>query len=141
MTGKSSYELIDHTADFGMQVYASSVKDLFQHAALALMDQLLEAAKPCEQQTQQLSVAGSDWPDLMVNWLREILFLWDGNERLVRSVQIENIVHNKLDAQVQTEAFSPQHHVIKTEIKAVTYHQIQVVDRGHQWEAKIIFDI
>jgi len=141
VTPKPSYKLIDHTADFGMHVCAPSVKELFQHAALALMDQLVEAAKPCERQTRQLSVEGSDWPDLMVNWLREILFLWDGKERLVRSVKIEALTDNKLNAEVQTEAFSPQHHVIKTEIKAVTYHQIQVVDRGHQWEAMIIFDI
>ena len=141
MTTKSSYELIDHTADFGILVHGSRVEDLFHHAALALMDQLVEAATPCERQTRQLLVEGSDWPDLMVNWLREILFLWVGEERLVRSVQIEALTSNKLSAQVQTEVYASQYHVIKTEIKAVTYHQIQVADRGHRWEARIIFDI
>ena len=141
MTSKFSYELIDHTADFGIRVSGPSAIELFHNAALALMDQLVEAAKPCERLTRQLRVEGDDWPDLMVNWLREILYLWVGEERLVRSVQIETLSDGKLSARVETEMFSPHHHVIKTEIKAVTYHQIQVADVGHRWEAMIIFDI
>ena len=141
MTSKPQYETIDHTADFGVRVSGSNAKDLFHNAAMALMDQLLEADQSMQQQVHQIRIEGDDWPDLMVNWLREILFLWVGEELLVRSVQIETLADNKLSAQVQTEVFSPQHHVIKTEIKAVTYHQIQVADVGHQWEATIIFDI
>ncbi len=141
MNHKISYELIDHTADFGIRVSGSDAKDLFHNAAMALMDQLLEADTSMQQQPRQIRVEGDDWPDLMVNWLREILFLWVGEELLVRSVHIEALVDNKLISQVHTEMFSPQYHVIKTEIKAVTYHQIQVADVGHQWEATIIFDI
>lgn len=141
MASKPSYELIDHTADFGIRVYGPTAKDLFHNAALALMDHLMEATKPRERLTRQLRLEGDDWPDLMVNWLREILYLWVGEELLVRSVQIETLSDGKLSARVEVEVFSPQHHVIKTEIKAVTYHQIQVADVGHQWEARIIFDI
>ena len=141
MKPKIPYELIDHTADFGIRVSASNAKNLFHNAAMALMDQLLEADTSIQQQTRQIRIEGNDWPDLMVNWLREILFLWVGEELLVRSVQIEALTDSKLSAQVKTEMFSPQHHVIKTEIKAVTYHQIQVADLDHQWEATIIFDI
>jgi len=141
MAPNPSYELIDHTADFGIRVCGSSAKDLFHNAALALMDQLVEAVAPRERQTRQLKIAGNDWPDLMVNWLREILYLWAGEEMLVRAIQIEALTPSRLSAQLDAEVFSPQHHIIRTEIKAVTYHQIQVVDRGHCWEARIIFDI
>ena len=141
MTPKPKYELIDHTADFGIRVWGNSVINLFQNAAMALMDQLLEAGLSMEQQARQIKVEGDDLPDLMVNWLREILFLWVGEELLVRSVHIEALADSKLSARVQTEVFSPQHHVIKTEIKAVTYHQIQVAAVGRQWEARIILDI
>ncbi len=141
MTPDPSYQLIDHTADFGIRVFGHSLEDLFRNAALALMDQLLVSAKPCERQTRQLCVEGRDRPDVMVNWLREILYLWVDDDLLVRSVQVESVGETHLSARVQTEVFSPQQHVIKTEIKAVTYHQIQVTDRGHQWEARIIFDI
>jgi len=141
MTSKLQYELIDHTADFGIRVCGNSAEDLFHNAAMAFMDQLVEASRPIEQQTRQLRVEGYDYPDLMVNWLREIHFLWVGEELLVRSVLIEFLGDNNLSARVWVEAFSPQVHVIKTEIKAVTYHQIQVADVGQQWEARIIFDI
>ena len=141
MAPKPSYELIDHTADFGIRVFGHSAKGLFRNAALALMDQLVETAKPGDRQTRELSVEGRDWPDLMINWLREILYLWAGEELLVRTIQIEALFENKLIARLQTEVFSPQHHVIKNEIKAVTYHQIEVTDLDHRWEARVIFDI
>lgn len=105
MSSKPSYELIDHTADFGMKVCGSSVKDLFHNAALALMDQLVEESKPRDYQTRHITVAGDDWPDLMVNWLREILYLWAGEEMLVRSVQIKALSASKLSALVDAEGF------------------------------------
>ena len=141
MNSKTTYELIDHTADFGIQVFGHSAKNLFQNAALALMDQLLDSGRPCERQTHKLIVEGRDWPDLMVNWLREILYLWDGENQLTQAVQIDTIAETELTAFVETELYSRQNHAIKTEIKAVTYHQIQVSDMGDRWEARIIFDI
>ena len=141
MTQKPPYELIDHTADFGLQVFGQGARELFHNAALALMDLLTDTAPPRGRQVRRISVAGRDWPDLMVNWLREILYLWAGEELLVRSIRIDAIGATRLSAQVETELFSPQHHVIKTEIKAVTYHQIRVSNKDDRWEARVIFDI
>ncbi len=76
----------------------------------------------------------------MVNWLREILYLWAGEAILVQSVQIESISENHLSAHLLVDPFSLDRHTLKSEIKAVTYHQIQVFDTGSRWESKVIFD-
>jgi SHS2 domain-containing protein len=77
----------------------------------------------------------------MVNWLREVLYLWNGKELLVKKASILSLSETKLTATIECDSFNPDRHVIKTEIKAVTYHQIQVTSSPHGWEAKIIFDI
>ena len=77
----------------------------------------------------------------MVNWLREILYLWVGEERFAQSIQIESIVEKRLTAQLWVDPFSSERHTLRSEIKAVTYHQVQVFENGNRWEAKIIFDI
>ena len=141
MVKRPPYKLIDHTADMGMHVFGLTAKDLFQNAAMALMDQLVESAGLHARQDRQIIITGNDWPDLMINWLREILYLWVGKALLVHSIQIESIAENNLSAFVRVDPFSTQRHVLKTEIKAVTYHQAQVLDTGSQWEAKVIFDI
>jgi len=135
------YKLIDHTADFGIQVFGKDGKELFSNAALALFDLLTDVAALKGESRRRITVTGSDWPDLMVNWLRELLYLWSGNEILVKKAAIHSISENRLSATVFYEPFNPDQHVVKMEIKAVTYHQIRVTSGPAGWEARIIIDV
>ncbi len=80
------YDIINHTADFGLQVTAPDLPSLFAEAVHALFDVLAEVSGPEEEdpETIDIKVSGDDWPDLMVNWLREALYQWTGEERIVR---------------------------------------------------------
>lgn len=135
------YKQIDHTADFGIHVFGADPVELFANAAYAMFDMLTEIDTLKGLDTTDLQVTGDDWSDLMVNWLRELLYLWNGKELLVKQVQIQALSENELSANVEFDPFDPDRHEIKMEIKAVTYHQIQVSSRPKGWEAKIIFDI
>jgi SHS2 domain-containing protein len=135
------YKLIDHTADFGMQVFGSDSKELFTNAALALFDVITEMDVLTGRDSCRITVSGEDWADLMINWLREILYLWNGKQRLVKSIQILSLSENKISAKIYFDAYMPDRHIIKTEIKAVTYHQIQVKSGPSGWKARVIFDI
>jgi len=138
---KKTYHLIDHTADFGIQVFGSDSKELFTNAALALFDVITEMDVLKGRHSFSITASGEDWSDLMINWLREILYLWNGREMLVKSVQILFLSENKISAKIYFDAYKPDRHIIKTEIKAVTYHQIQVKSSPSGWKAQIIFDI
>ena len=135
------YQLIDHTADVGLHVKGADPVDLFTKAGLALFDVLTDISELQGSHVQKIRIDGDDWPDLMVNWLRELLYLWSGEEKLVYAIEIESLSKTEVAATVMYDEFLPERHQIKNEIKAVTYHQIQVqpVDQG--WEARIIFDV
>ena len=135
------YSLIDHTADCGIHVFGADSKELFANAAYAMFDMLTEIDSLESLKTTNLRVTGDDWSDLMVNWLRELLYLWNGKELLVKKTRILTLSENELSANVELDPFDPDRHEIKIEIKAVTYHQIQVSEGPKGWEAKIIFDI
>ncbi len=136
-----NYKLIDHTADFGLHVFGADPKDLFANAAHALFDVITEIGSLTGLGAENIRVTGDDWPDLMVNWLRELLFFWSGREMLVKTVDIQAISEHELSAKVSFDPYNSDQHTIKTEIKAVTYHQIQVDSGPSRWEAKIIFDV
>jgi len=138
---REKYHLIDHTADFGIHVSGTDSKDLFANAAQSLFDVITDIDSLTGQSSCHMEVSGEDWSDLMVNWLREILYLWNGKERLVKSVNITALSANKLSAKVVFDPYDPDRHTVKTEIKAVTYHQIQVKRTPSGWTARIIFDI
>jgi SHS2 domain-containing protein len=135
------YELIDHTADLGIHVFGSDPGDLFTNAALAMFDQIIDVKLSSGARKHRIRVTGADWADLMVNWLRELLYLLTVRELLVAAVDISSISESKLSADVATLEFDAALHPLKNEIKAVTYHQIKVVQSATGWEAQVIFDI
>jgi SHS2 domain-containing protein len=138
---KKTYHLIDHTADFGIQVFGSDSRELFTNAALALFDVITETDVLKGRDSCKITALGEDWSDLMINWLREMLYLWNGKEKLVKSIRILSLSENKISAKINFDAYMPDRHIINTEIKAVTYHQIQVKSSPSGWEARVIFDI
>jgi SHS2 domain-containing protein len=135
------YKLIDHTADFGIHVFGADAKDLFINAAHALFDVITDIDMLNGLDENNIRITGEDWPDMMVNWLRELLYLWSGKEVLVKTVQILSLTEKELSANVMTDPYDPDRHAVKIEIKAVTYHQIQVSSGLSGWEARIIFDV
>lgn len=137
---ESSYRFVDHTADLGIVVRARDIKGLFRNAALAVFDIIADSKGPGLEEKRMISVEGEDLEDLMINWLREILYLWNGKEYLVQDVAVVELSKEKLSAEVVVEAYEPKVHAIKTEIKAVTYHQARVGPADGGWEAQVIFD-
>jgi SHS2 domain-containing protein len=86
-------------------------------------------------------VEGADREDLLIRWLGELLFLCQGRGYLFKEFSILHLNSNSLKAVARGEIFDPSRHHLKTEIKAVTYHQVEVKKREHRWEAKVVFDV
>jgi SHS2 domain-containing protein len=77
----------------------------------------------------------------MVNYLRELLYLWTGSEKMVTLIDIENISPTHVNARVTVGSYRPDRHAVRHEIKAVTYHQIEVTGGPAGWQATVVFDI
>jgi SHS2 domain-containing protein len=90
---------------------------------------------------RDVSVEGEDFPDLMVRWLGEILYLFEGENFIVHSIEIKSISPIQLKSTLSLSSFEPEYHQVLREIKAVTYHQISVNKVNDGWEARVIFDI
>lgn len=138
---KKDYRFLDHTADFGLEIYGVDEKMLFTNAALALFDLITDPTILKGHQHRTIEVAGQDWPDLMVNWLRELLYLWNGEELLVHGVTVELLEPTRLRAVVAADEYQQAFHAIRNEIKAVTYHQIEAAPYEDGWRARVILDI
>ena len=136
------YKLIDHTADLGMEVTGRTKKELFTKAALSLMDIVVERkGTPFGGKEKALTVEGSDPADLLINFLREILYLFNGEALIVGKCEITKCGSKKLDARLLLEPYNKKKHVMKTEIKAVTYHGLVVEKTKKGWKARVIFDV
>ena len=135
------YEVFDHTADLGIRVFGRSRKKLFANAAYALFDLITDMEKVEEKISHEVSVEGSDIEELMINWLGELLYLFQGKELLFKGFTVEKLGKTNLKASVVGEKFRSRKHPINMEIKAVTYHQIEIKKEAEGWSARIIFDV
>lgn len=135
------YHLTDHSADIGIHVISSTLNALFEDAAMAMFDQIADMNKVDAAEKKTIRISGDDLPDLMVNWLREALFCWTGQEMLMKQAQVISLSETELEAEVRLEPYQPEKHLLKHEIKAVTYYQIDVTSCPEGWETTIVFDV
>jgi SHS2 domain-containing protein len=77
----------------------------------------------------------------MVDWLGELLYLHDVENLLFKRFHVDSVGKEGLKAKVKGDFFQEGVHVIKTGVKAVTYHQIEVRQEKEGWRARIIFDL
>ena len=140
-TEKSDFTVLNHTADFGILVRGTDIKNLFEMAALVLMKIMVDGKAAEKSDEIKLSLVGNDLPELMIHWLGEILYLFNGEKKVVTDIEIDSISQSHLDATLKSVSIDPNLHEILCEIKAVTYHQIEVVKKDDCWETRVIFDL
>jgi SHS2 domain-containing protein len=135
------YRIFDHTADLGVEIAGVSLEELYAGAALALFDLLTDLSSVRAGVAREIVVLGEDPADLLVNFLRESLYAWNGDRFLMKACRIREVSPRRLKALLRGEPFDPSRHRIKQEIKAVTYHQASVEKTAAGWRARVVFDV
>jgi len=138
---KKAFELIDHTADVGIIAYGANDKELFSNAALALFSLITEPETVEEKLHLDLEVSSEDRDSLLIEWLNELIYIFDVKHILFSRFDIESLTHNQLKATCYGEGFDPMKHKIKIGVKAATYHMLKLDKSGDGCRAQIILDI
>lgn len=136
------FEYIEHTADAGMLVKGDSLHSLFTNAAQGLFEMIAVIDSIDETSTIDVQLESESVDILLVAWLDELVFKHETEEMFFKSVDIKSISPTELIAEVYGEPTDFDKHIVYTEIKAVTYHQLYVVQNTDgDWEAQVIFDL
>ena len=146
------YRILDHTADIGIEVHGATLADLFAQAGLALFDLLTDRATLEGEGERIIRVDGTDITDIWINYLRELLYLFNGGGFLVKDIPARNLEVNVIESVDESnifnlvahclgEIYNPHRHPIKTEIKAVTYHCAEVKRTPMGWQGLFIVDV
>ena len=135
------FEVLDHTADIGLVIYGEDLRELFDNAGEAFFHLITDLRKVKRRVERRIDIGGESLDRLMVDWLSELLYLHDVENLLFRGFKVESVGEGGLKAIVEGEPFQEGVHVIKTEVKAVTYHQIEVRQEEGRWRARVILDL
>ncbi len=135
------YQLINHTADIGINVKGKDQNELFTNAAGALFDLMTNTKKVLPKDTRKITLIADNTETLMNFWLSALLKEFTMENYLLDQVRITKITEKEITASVTGELFNPKKHRIKKEIKAVTFHDLSVTKNKKGWQAQVIFDV
>jgi len=139
---KKKYEVFDHTGDIGMKVWGESREELLKNASLALTDTIADLSTIEAKREVEWAVTADTPEGLLVKQLQELLFQLDAHEMVFSQFQIKLTGLNSISCLALGERLSRELHQFKTEIKAVTYHQLKIWNhKAGDWEARVIFDV
>jgi len=133
------YEVLSHTAETGIKAYGRDLNQAFSNAAKATFWLLTDPNLITPTREIEISLQSSNVRELLVDWLNELLFYFE-TEGLVFSQFDVRISGASLKASAKGEEFKADKHPIKTQIKATTYHNLEVWSNG-QASVQVYFDV
>ncbi len=132
---------IEHTADFGIKVWAENEKILFKKCAEIFENLLVEKKNLKAKEFKRIEVEGENKEELLLNLLRELLFIFETERFVFKEIKIKFENENKLILTGKGENFDPKKHKRKLNIKAITYHDFYIKEKDKGIETQIIFDV
>ncbi len=135
------FRVLEHTADVGFEAFGATREEVFANSARALVDIVVDLDSIASREEKVLEVTGPDPPSLLVNWLSEILYLFDAEGWLFSDFEVRRLRDRSLSALARGEKFDPARHQAKLLVKAITYHQLALEETPSGWRAQVYVDI
>ena len=138
---RKPYEIFEHTADVGLQIFGRTLPELFIHAAQGMESLLVEPEQVQIKTSQIVIVEGHDTLSLLIEWLNELIFLFDTQHLLLTQFEIESFAETRLKARVSGETYQRERHDLSSAIKAATWHEAAITQSDTCYQARVIFDL
>jgi SHS2 domain-containing protein len=136
----SSFEILEHTADVGLQGRGTTLEEAFAGVGEGLAT-LLGAWFPGEGKEQGVHVEAQDLESLLAAWVDELVYLHETEDVVFGGFGVQGVSEQGLEAQVRT-APRRDRELEGVGVKAATYHRLQVgQEADDSWFARIYLDV
>lgn len=129
---------VEHTADLALELWGPDEAGMLEAGARAVVGLLTDGAPVSAVDTREVELEAIDAEDRLVRWLNEVLY-WASVERfLVARCELRVTAHGLVGRAFGRENSAE---LLKTEIKAATYHDLHVVDEAKRVAARVVLDV
>ena len=138
------YEYLEHTADAKFRAYGTTLEEAFQNAAVAMLNVMIDTSKISDEVSEKIELTSEDLDGLLVDWLAELLYLFEVEQIVFGKFKIDDIIENdgiySLSAIAYGEPLDLSRHNFDTEVKAVTYNSLKVEEMTDGWVVQVVVD-
>ena len=141
------YTYLDHPSDLYVHIVSNSLEELFEEAAKATFEVMLNTAKVEGRETQEVEIKAKDLEQLLYMWVDYLLLVFDSKSFAVAQAKVEEIKRSEggsnfiLKAKIFGEEYDPKKHEHRVGVKAMTYSLMRILQAGGRWEAYFVLDI
>jgi SHS2 domain-containing protein len=134
----TDFEEIEHTADWALRVRGHDLRELLVNAARGMSRLLVPDLTAISTDVERrFELDAFDAESLLVEWLSELAY-WAEAEMLVfREFDLRQVTSVHLEAVVRGGR-APN---LQKQIKAVTYHNLEIIATDGGLEATVVFDV
>ncbi len=135
------YSILEHPADLGIEARGRTLREAFEQAAVALISIIVDLDSVEPRVDRRLTVDAKDIESLLVRWLSEVLYLYDGDGFLCKETLVEQFSPTRIEAKVRGEWYTESKHRTKMDVKAITYHQLSIKEDPTGGYVRVYLDI
>lgn len=123
-----SYEYFEATADIGFKAYGETLNEAFENAGLAMFNIITDTSSVEPKTEISFEVTSEDKVSLLYDYLEELLFHHEIDFMLFSEFHVKIDENLHLKATIKGEEIDWDKHERKTEIKAITFHKMEVIE-------------
>jgi SHS2 domain-containing protein len=139
------FEWIDHPSDVGFRAHGKDLPKALENAALALFEVMIDTEKVEPKEEVKIEIGAEDEKALLYDWLEHFLYLHDARDLVLSKFKIEKFSREgeglKIKAKAWGEKFDPERHDARTEVKAITYHLMEIKCAPNRCSVQVVVDI
>jgi len=133
------YEIIDHTADTGIETRGDTLAEAIGNAAFAMFDLMYDLSSIPAVTSVTFEVAAVSPPELLVDVLSDLLLRSETADLVFTEFRV---LESGMRATVDAAAASMRGLELRgPPIKAVTYHDLECAPTDDGWKVRVIFDV
>ncbi|MBE2899840.1 archease [Methanothermobacter thermautotrophicus] len=137
------FEFFDVTADAGYWAYGHTLEEVFENAALAMFEVMTDTSLVEAAEERRVEITSEDRVSLLYDWLDELLFIHDTEFILFSKFKVkidekDDGLHLKGTAMGET---IKERHERRDEVKAVTFHMMDIMEDDGLLKARVILDL
>lgn len=135
----------EHTADIIIEAWGDTLEQVFEEAAKGMYEAMTDINNVSKKIQYCVDIEGIDLENLLYKWLEELLIVTDSKNIVFCDFKVEFVEKTKNTYRLQGcaygEKFDRNKHRAKTEVKAITYHQMRICEEGGEWKLRYTLDI
>jgi SHS2 domain-containing protein len=137
------YRFLDHMTDAVIEAYGETLEEAFENAAKGVNDTMVDLETVRPDREIEIAAEGRDLHTLLFDWLDKVMLLLvtDGIVTSEFSVKIRHNSDYSLEGIAKGERLNLDRHNYKVEIKAVTYHEMEIKQEKGKSTVRFLLDL